>query len=182
MAMSSYFGFDTDRSQNHIAKCPRCQRRFVSHGKVNLALQFMKTQPHRLDLLMRANAQAIGVQKHSLRQTPKARQLRTMLPELKLLERYGKYGCFAANLAACIAILLLMKISVCSSMDKFHNEAQKVIKQYYARQVDQDLADEIFPVMDTLPNQRFWWSRDSVSLEHVVKSTGSQYSNVKNEL
>jgi len=150
-AMSSRFGTDTDWLQNHISKCLRCLRRFVSRGKVNIALSFMKTKPHRLDLLMRANAQAIGVLKHCLRQAPRARQLRTILPEPKLLERCGKYGYSAANLAACIAILLLMKISVFSSVDKFHAEAQKVIKQYYARQVGQGLADEIFPVIDTLP-------------------------------
>jgi hypothetical protein len=128
--MSSRFGPDTDWSQNHIAKCLRCLRRFVLRGKINLALSFMKTQPHRLDLLMRANAQAIGVLKHCLCQAPRARQLRTILPEPKLLEKCGKYGYSAANLAACMAILLLMKIGVCSSMDKFHTEIQKVIKQY----------------------------------------------------
>ena len=149
-AMSSPLGPDTDWLQKHIAKCLRCLRRFVSRGKVNLALSFMKTQPHRLDLLMRANAQAIGVLKHCLRQAPRARQLRTILPKPKLLERCGKYGHYAPNLAAFIAILFLMKISVCSSMDKFHTEAQKVLKQYYVRQVGQDLADEIFPVIDTL--------------------------------
>jgi hypothetical protein len=110
----------------------------------------MKSQPHRLDLLMRANAQAIGVLKHCLRQAPRARQLRTILPEPKLLERCGKYGYYAANLATCIAILLFMKVSVFSFMDKFHTEAQKVIEQYYARQVGQDLADEISPVIGTL--------------------------------
>ena len=149
-AMSSRFGPDTNWLQNHISKCLRCLRRFVSRGKVNLALSFMKNKPHRLDLLMRANAQAIGVLKHRLRQAPRARQLRTILPEPKPLERCGKYGCSAAMLAACISILLLMKISVFSSMDKFYTEAQKVNKQYYARQVGQDLADEIFPVIDTL--------------------------------
>lgn len=100
---------------------------------------------------MRANAQAIGVLKHSLRQAPRARQLRRILPKPKLLERCDKYGYAAANLAACIAILLLMKTGVFSSKDKFHTETQKVIKQYYVRQVGQDLGDEIFPVIDTLP-------------------------------
>ena len=147
-AMSSRFGPDTDWLQNHISKCLRCLRRFVSGGKVNLTLSFMKTQPHRLDLLMRANAQAIGVLNHCLRQAPRARQLRTILPEPKLMERCGKYGYSAAILVVCISILLLMKISVFSSMDKFHTEAQKVNKQYYTRQVGQYLADEIFPVID----------------------------------
>ena len=150
-AMSSRFGPNTDWLHNHISKCLRCLRRFVSRGKVDLALSFMKTQPHRLDLLMRANVQAIGVLKHCLRQAPRARQLRTVLPEPKLLERCGQHGYAAANLAVCIAILLLMKISVFSSIDKFHTEAQKVIKQYYVMQVGQDLADGIFPAMDNFP-------------------------------
>jgi len=147
-AISSRFGPGTDWLQNHFSQCLRCLRRFVSHGKVNLALSFMKTQPHRLDLWMRANAQAIGVLKHCLRQAPRARKLRTILPEPKLLERCSKYGYSAAILAACTAFLLLMKIGVCYSMDKLHTETQKVIKQYYAGQVGQDLADEIFPVID----------------------------------
>ncbi len=155
-AMSSRFGPDTDWLQKHISKCLRCLRRLVSRGKVNLALSFMKTKTHRLDLLMRANAQAIGVLKHCLRQAPRARQLRTVLPEPKLLERCGKYRHSAANLAACIAILLLMMIGVFSSMDKLHTEAQKVIEQHYARQVGQDLADEIFPVIDNFSKLKFW--------------------------
>jgi hypothetical protein len=154
-AKSGRFGPDTDWLQNHISKCLRCLRRFVSRSKVNLALQFMKIQPHRLDLLMRANTQAISVLKRCLRHGPRARQLRTILPEPKLLERCGKYGYSAANLAACVAILLLMNISVLSSIDKFHNKAQKVIKQYYTRHVGQGLADEIFPVIDIHPKQWF---------------------------
>ena len=143
-AINSRIGLDADWVQNHIANCPRCQRRVTSIGKVNLALSVMKSQPHNLDLLMRANAQAIGVLKHSLRQVPKARKLRTMLPEPKLAERCRKYKHSVTNVAACIAILLLMKIGIFSSMDKFQTEGQKVIKQYYASHVGQELADEIF--------------------------------------
>ena len=93
---------------------------------------------------MRANAQAIGVLKHGLRRAPKARKLRTILPEPKLFERCSKYKRSVANVAACIAILFLMKIGIFSSMDKFQTEGQKAVKQYYASRVGQDLADEIF--------------------------------------
>ena len=130
--------------QGHIMNCPRCRRRLVSCGKVNLALSFMKTQPHSLDLLMRANTQAIGMLKHSLRRAPKARKLRVILPEPRLLEKCSKYGHSVVNMAACIFILLLMKVGVFSSMDKFHNQGQKVYKQYYTNQVGEELADEIF--------------------------------------
>jgi len=130
--------------QNHIANCPRCHRRLVNVGKVNLALSVMKSQPHKLDLLMRANTQAIDVLKHSLRRAPKAQKLRVMVPEPKLFERCSKYTHSAANVAACIAILLLMKIGIFSSMDKFQTQGQKVVEQYYASQVGEDLADEVF--------------------------------------
>lgn len=143
-AISSRLGLDADWVQKHIANCSRCQRRIVSAGRVNLALSVMKSQPHKLDLLMRANAQAIGVLKHSLQRAPKACKLKTMLPKPKLLERWGKYAHPAANAAACIAILLLMKIGVFSSMDKFQTEGQKVVKQYYASHAGQEMADEIF--------------------------------------
>jgi anti-sigma factor RsiW len=143
-ALNSRFGLDASWVQNHIASCPRCQRRLAAIGKVNLALSAMKAQPHRTDLLMRANIQAIGVLKHSLRQAPKAHKLKVMLPEPKLLERWQKYAHPAANLAACIAILFLMKVGIFSSMDKFQAEGQKAVKQYYANHAGQDMANEIF--------------------------------------
>ena len=143
-AIVSRFHPDADWIQHHIANCPRCKRRFVNFGKVNLALSAMKSQPQKLDLLMRANTQAIGVLKHSLRAAPKAEKLRAMLPEPKLFEKCGKYAHSTANVAACITILLLMKIGVFSSMDTFQTQGRKAVEQYYASQVGEDLADEIF--------------------------------------
>ncbi len=143
-AIINRFHLDEGWIQNHIANCPRCNRRLVDVGKVNLALSAIKSQPHKLDLLKRANAQAIGVLKHSLREAPKAEKLRAMLPEPMLFEKCGKYAHSTANVAACITILLLMKIGVFSSMDTFQNQGQKVVEQYYANQVGEDLADEIF--------------------------------------
>jgi len=143
-AIINRFLLDADWVQNHIANCPRCNRRLVNVGKVNLALSAMKSQPHKLDLLMRANNQAIGVLKHSLREAPKAEKLRTMLPEPKMFEKCGKYAHSTANVAACIAILLLMKIGIFSSMDTFQTQGQKAVEQYYASQVGEDLADEVF--------------------------------------
>src|SRR3972149_2812394 len=137
--ISNRINLDTDWIQNHIANCPRCQQRFAAIGKVNLAMSVIKSQPHNLDLLMRANTQAIRALKHSLQQAPKAQKLQTMLPEPKLLEKWGKYAHSTANVAACITILLLMKIGVFSSMNKFQTEGQKVIKQYYASHVGKDL-------------------------------------------
>jgi hypothetical protein len=139
------FSLDADWVQNHIANCPRCRRRLSAVGKVNLALSIIKSQPHKLDLLMRSNTQAIGALRHSLRQAPKALKLKICLPEPNLLERWGKYAHTAVNVAACIAVLLLMKIGIFSSMDKFQTEGKKAIEQYYASHTGKDLADEIFP-------------------------------------
>jgi hypothetical protein len=144
-AISRSFGPEAIWLNEHIMRCPRCQQRLIRCGKVNLALSFIKSQPHGLDLLMRANSQAIAVLKHSLRREPKAQELEKKIPEPEMLERCNKYGHSIANLAACIIILLLMKIGVFSSMDQFHNQGQKVMKQYYTRQVGEDLADEVFP-------------------------------------
>ena len=144
-ALNRHLGFKADWLNDHIVNCPRCQRRLVSCGKVNLAISFIKSQPHEFDLLKRANAQTIGVLKHSLRNEPKAQQLEKKLSEPKLLEKFSKYGNSLANIAACFLVLLLMKVGVFSSMDSFNNQGQKVIKQYYAKQVGEDLADEVFP-------------------------------------
>lgn len=138
------FGLDAKWVQNHISNCLKCQRRFVSAGKVNLALSLLKSQPHTIDLLMRANAQAIGVLKHSLREAPKAQELQKKVPEPKLLEKCSKYRHSVANVAACISILLLVKIGVFSSMDKFQSRSQEIFRQYYAEHIGQDMADEIF--------------------------------------
>jgi len=143
-AIRSHFDPEANWVQNHIANCPRCQRRFASIGKVNLAVSLLKSQPHKLDLLMRANTQAIGVLKHSLREAPKAQEIKMMQPEPKLLERCSMYKRSAVNVAACFTILFLMKTGVFSSMDKFQTHGQKAVKQYYISQVGEDLANDIF--------------------------------------
>ena len=130
--------------QRHVAGCPRCRRRLAASRKVDLALSLVKTQPHKLDLLASANARAVAVLKHSLRAEPEAHKLRTKLPEPKFLEMFRGCGRSMANAAACVAILLLMKIGVLSSMNQFHSTGQKSMKQYYTARIGEDLAGEIF--------------------------------------
>ena len=143
-AISRKFDPNAQWLQKHITNCPQCQRRFVSYGKVNLAITAIKSQPQKLDLLMCANVQTIGVLKHSLRRAKKAGELKTIRPEPKFLEKYGRYISSALNVAACMAIVLLMKIGVFSSMNMFQTQGQKVIKKYYINRIGDDLADEIF--------------------------------------
>jgi len=138
------FMLDRRWVQNHIANCPRCQRRVMLLGKVELAISLLKSQPHRLDLLMRANTQAIGVLKHSLRSATRAEMLRNVRPEPGFFERCARYKRSFANAAACIAIAFLMKASVFSSGQTFESEAGKAMKHYYASQAGEDIARDVF--------------------------------------
>ena len=137
-------GPDAGWFQKHVAGCPRCRRRLAASRKVDLAFSFLKNQPHKLDLLARANAGAIAVLKHSLRAEPEVDNLQTKLPEPKLLEMFRGCGRSLANVAACMAILLLMKIGVLSSMDQFHSTGRRSMENYYAKRIGEDLASEIF--------------------------------------
>lgn len=144
-ALGSHINPEAAWLQNHIARCPRCRKRLISRGKVDLALSFIKSQPLNLSLLMRANEQAIGVLKHSLREAPKADKLRKVKPEPKLVERLYKHLQPVGNMAACAAILFMMKTGIFSSMNDLQNKGQKVIRQYYVNRVGEDLTEEIFP-------------------------------------
>lgn len=143
--LNKRINLETGWLKNHIAHCPRCQQRFASISRVNLALSFIKSQPINLQLLKRANEQAISVLKHNLREAPKAHQLRQIQPEPKLLEKWSKYVQPVGNMAACAAILLLMKTGIFSSIDDVQTKGQKVIRQYYVSRVGEDLTDELFP-------------------------------------
>jgi len=130
--------------QRHVASCPRCQRRLAAIAKVDLALSAIKSQPHRLDLLMRANCAAMRMLNHELREAAQARRLEEAKPEPRLIERCGRYRGAITNVAACIAILFLTKVGIFSSFDKARTRGQAVMKQYYASQAGEDLAGEVF--------------------------------------
>lgn len=139
-------GFNPNRLwiQNHIANCPRCQRRLAHLGKVELAISLLKSQPHNLNLLMRANTQAIGVLKHSLRTTTKAELLRNIRPDLSIIERCAKYKNSFASVAACIVIAILIKGGAFSSAKIFESKSQEAVEHYYASNAGEDIARDIF--------------------------------------
>ncbi len=138
------FTLDWRWIQNHIADCPRCRRRIADLGRVDLAFSLLKSEPHSIDLLRRANAQAIGVLKRTLRSTAKAQQLRTIRPEPTFVEKCGRYKHALINAAACIVIALLMKSGTFFSADRLQRESRKAVEHYYAKQVGSDLASEVF--------------------------------------
>lgn len=143
--LSKQLGPDASWVQRHIASCPKCRNRLLWTSRVSLALQLVKSQPHSLNLLARANHKAVSVLKHSLRYSDKAQKLKAALPKLTVFERLLKYRSTAANLAACVAILLLIKAGLFSSTRKFQNDGKSALRHYYANHVGDEIADEIFP-------------------------------------
>jgi hypothetical protein len=128
----------------HIATCPRCQRRITDFNRVALAFSLLKTQPHSLDLLMKANTQAVNSLNHKLRTSTKADTLKQMRPEPGWLSVNGKYLQPLINLAACLAFVLLLKIGVFSSMEDFKESGETAVQNYYASRLDEQTYDDIF--------------------------------------
>ena len=104
----------------------------------------LKSQPHTLNLLMRANTQAIGVLKHCLRTTARAEHLRNARPDLNVIERCARYKNSFANVAACIIIAVLMKNGAFSSAKMFETKGQKAVEHYYASNAGEEIASGIF--------------------------------------
>ena len=143
-SLSRSLGPDAPWVQRHVAHCPRCRKRLADLGRVDWALRIIKSQPHSLDLLKRANSCAVRMLNHKLRDGARQRRLDEAGPEPALIERCRKYENVAVNVAACIAILFLTKAGLFSSFAKARTEGHQAMKQYYATQAGQDLADEIF--------------------------------------
>lgn len=145
-ALAKRLNFNSGWLQKHIANCPRCQRRLSRIGRVNIALALLKSQPHALDLLKRANAQAINVLKHSLRNAPKAEKLKDIRPEPKWFIRYTSVAQPVVNAAACILVLVLLKMGVFSSMDNIQRHGNSAVQHYYSRHLDQNTVNDIFNI------------------------------------
>lgn len=130
--------------RRHTANCPRCQKRIAASTRVELALSIVKSQPHRPDLLKRANTHAIGMLKHSLREASEAQSLKDARSEPSFMERSAVYRYRLANIAACFAIVALTRTGLFSSLQRFSTRGQECMRQYYAVQVGEELAGELF--------------------------------------
>ena len=136
---------DSEWVQSHIANCPRCQKRLARTSKVNIAIMLIKNQPHKLDLLSRANEKTVAVLQHSIRNSSKADRLKKALPKPTVFTRLSRYRYAAANIAACVAILLMIKTGIFPSVERFQNDSKGALKYYYTVQAGEEVADEIFP-------------------------------------
>ena len=142
--MARRIGPDAGWVRWHVANCPRCRNRMVALGRADLALSAIRSQSHRLDLLMRANAEAVRMLNHQLRAAARARGLEESKPEPSRTQRCSRHMHILANVAACVAILALTKTGLFSSLNKAHTQGQKVMQQYYANHAGEDLAGEVF--------------------------------------
>lgn len=130
--------------RRHASQCPRCQQRLTGLAQVDLALSVIRSQPHRVDLLVRANTCAVRMLSRPLREDARSQGLEQTKPESAVLEQRGGYQSTLTNVAACLAILFLAKTGIFSSIDKARTRGQAAMKQYYTNQIGEDLAGEIF--------------------------------------
>lgn len=131
--------------QRHVAICPRCQKRFAAQGKVNLALQLARSQPHRSDLLTQANRKALKILQRRVRQSPEAAHLPTTYPESRWWDRLRVYRSALTQMAACITLMTLGKIGLLGTMQNAQDRTQNAAHNYVTQRVGSNLADEIFP-------------------------------------
>lgn len=134
-----------ERLNNHVAQCPRCQRRLALINRVELALTLVKTQTHSTDLLARANNKTLDVLKHSLRFAPKSAVLRTAKADLSRLEKVRPGLERVLNVAACVFVLVMIKTGMSGSLQSYKDQGEAVIHNYYARNLDSQTFDAIFP-------------------------------------
>lgn len=133
-----------ERLNDHVAYCPRCQRRLAIVNRVEIAMMLMKTQPQDLGLLARANSKALDTLKHSLRNAPQSAALRTIQVNQSRFEKFRPGLERVLNVAACVFVVIMIKTGVSNSLLDYKEQGENVIHNYYARNLDRQMFDEIF--------------------------------------
>ena len=128
----------------HVASCPRCRKRFGNIARVDLAFTLLRSQPHTTGLFTRANTKAVNSLKHSLRNTPKAEKLKNFQPSPNWFQRNTGLLSSVTNVAACLAVLFLLKTGIFTSINKFNEKGKESLHNYYSKRLDKSICDEIF--------------------------------------
>ncbi|MBN1554419.1 MAG: hypothetical protein JXA11_06715 [Phycisphaerae bacterium] len=123
--------------RRHVAECPRCRRLLRGVRRLDVAMLMVKSQPHRMNLLARANRGAIAVLNFKLRNLPQADTLRVAQPRPTLLQRFRRYSQALTHAAACLAFLLLLRMGIFNSMRDFHDQSARAVDNYYNRVFDE---------------------------------------------
>ncbi len=127
--------------QRHVDACPRCRARLDGAGRLQASLLMLRTQPHSESLLMQANRHAIAALHHDVRALPQTAALRIARPRPPLMLRLAGRMHHLAQAAACLAVLLLMRVDLASPLNKFHDDARANYQNHRAQQLDEDLRD-----------------------------------------
>ena len=122
-----------ERLSDHVAECPRCQRRLAVVNRVELGLTLMNTQSLEIGLLSRANNQALGVLKHSLRYAPKSAFLRNAKSDMNRLEKMSPGLERLLNAAACVFVVLMIKTGVSNSLLDYKNTRSRIQRTFQSR-------------------------------------------------
>lgn len=142
--LAEKFNLQSGWIAEHVATCPRCQKRLGNLGRVDMAMNLLKSQQHSIDLLMKANAQAINVLKHSLRESEQAETLKIAKPGLSIFERSRRVVQPVFNAAACLMVVILFKAGIFNSIENSQTAGKTVAKNYCAMQLGNEAADDIF--------------------------------------
>jgi hypothetical protein len=130
---------------DHVSECPKCQKRLVMVNRVEVALMLVKSEPYEMGLLARANSKALDVLTHSLRFTPKSTHLRQVKSDPNYIEKAYPLLERVLNVAACLFVIIMIKTGVSNSLLDYKDQGESVIHNYYARNLDTQMFDEIFP-------------------------------------
>ncbi|MEN8128241.1 MAG: hypothetical protein ABFR90_10635 [Planctomycetota bacterium] len=130
---------------DHVAECPKCQKRLAAINRIEIALMLMKSQPCKMGLLARANNKTLDVLTHSLRFGAKSTLLRQAVPDTNRLEKARPFIEKILNMAACLFVIVMIKSGISNSLLDYKEQGQAVIHNYYARNLDSQMFDEIFP-------------------------------------
>lgn len=141
---NSFRGRMIARFEDHIAHCPRCQRRLALNNRVEIGLCLLRSEPHNPDLLARVNQSVLNVLKLSLRNAPAAGHLRQVRPEPMWFEQHRPILERALNVAACLFIAVILRVGIFSDFHHVQRDGTKVLHKYYANNLDPGLCSEIF--------------------------------------
>jgi hypothetical protein len=132
------------RCSEHIASCPRCQKRLAAANRVEMTLSLMRMQPQAMDLLAKANTAALKYLTRTVRFSPCADQLRTAVHKPNRLEKASPLLERLLNVAACLFIILMIRVGLKNRMLEIQDQGTKVMENYYARNLDAKLFEDVF--------------------------------------
>ncbi len=128
----------------HIISCHKCRKRMGIDTELEIGFSILRSQRKSTQLLAKANQRAIGVLKHSLGQRPEAVLLRSPKPKMSFAYHLARAGSAIKTAAACLVICLFLKVGLFSSLQDSQKTGRTVLRNYYARSVGDEIANEIF--------------------------------------